>query len=133
MLNPSEGLKGVKRFVVDAVVKAGAQPCPPIILGVAFGGGADFAMILAKQALLKPLNENNGDPELAKLERELFEAINLLGIGPMGLGGDTTTLGVHVDYAYRHPASFPIAVAFSCWCDRRGTARINGKGEVEYL
>ena len=132
MLNPGEGLRGLKRFVVDAVVKAGAQPCPPTILGVAAGGGADVAMALAKRALLRPLNEVNPDPQLAKLERELLEAVNKTGIGPMGLGGDTTVLGVHVDYAFRHPASFPVAVVFSCWCDRRATAHINGTGEVTY-
>jgi fumarate hydratase subunit alpha len=132
MLNPGEGVKGLKRFVVDAVVKAGAQPCPPTILGIAIGGSADVAMALAKRALLKPLNEINTDGQLAKLERELLAAVNSTGIGPMGLGGDTTALGVHVDYAYRHPASFPVAVAFSCWCDRRVTARISGKGKVTY-
>ena len=133
MLNPSEGMKGLKKFVVDAVVKAGAQSCPPTILGVAFGGGADVVMALAKRALLKPLDEVNSDPRIAELERELFDAANMTGIGPMGLGGDTTVLGVHVDDAYRHPASFPVAVAFSCWCDRRASARISGKGQVEYL
>jgi fumarate hydratase subunit alpha len=133
MLNPSEGMKDVKKFVVDAVVKGGAQPCPPTILGVAFGGGADVVMALAKRALLKPLDEVNSDPRIAELERELFDAANMTGIGPMGLGGDTTVLGVHVDNAYRHPASFPVAVAFSCWCDRRASARISGKGQVEYL
>jgi len=133
MLNPSEGMKGIKKFVVDAVVKAGAQPCPPTILGVAFGGGAEVAMALAKRALLKPLNEKNSDPRIAELERDLLVAANMTGIGPMGLGGDTTVLGVHVDDAYRHPASFPVAVAFSCWCDRRASARISGKGQVEYL
>jgi fumarate hydratase subunit alpha len=133
MLNPSEGLKGLKRFVIDAVIKAGAQPCPPTILGVAVGGGADKAMTMAKRALLKPLGEANCEPRIAELEGELLEAVNMTGIGPMGLGGDTTVLSVHVDYAYRHPASFPVAVAFSCWCDRRASARIGGKGEVEYL
>jgi fumarate hydratase subunit alpha len=133
MLNPSEGVKGLKRFVVDAVIKAGAKPCPPTVIGVAVGGGADVAMALAKRALLKPLGEANSDAQIADLERELLEAANMTGIGPMGLGGDTTVLGVHVDYAHRHPASFPVAVAFSCWCDRRASARINGKGEVEYL
>jgi fumarate hydratase subunit alpha len=132
MLNPGEGLRGLKRFVVDAVVKAGAQPCPPTILGVAVGGGADVAMALAKRALLRPLNVVNPDPQLAKLERELLEAVNKTGIGPMGLGGDTTVLGVHVDYAFRHPASFPVAVVSSCWCDRRAAACISGTGEVTY-
>jgi fumarate hydratase subunit alpha len=133
MLNPAEGLKGIKRFVVNAVVKAGAQPCPPTILGVAVGGSADLAITLAKKALLKPLNEANVNPQLAQLERELLEAVNMTGIGPMGLGGDTTALAVHVDYASRHPASFPVAVVFSCWCDRRASARVTSKGEVEYL
>ncbi len=133
LLSPAEGVRGLKRFVVDAVVKAGAQPCPPTILGVGVGGTADLAMQLAKKALLKPLDEATSDPKLVKLERELLEAVNMTGIGPMGLGGDTTALAVHVDYAFKHPASFPIAVAFSCWCDRRASARINGKGDVEYL
>ena len=133
MLNPAEGIRGVKKFVVDAAIKAGAQPCPPTILGVAFGGTADTAMALAKRVLLKPLDEVHPEPRIARLERELLESVNMVGIGPMGLGGDTTVLGVHVDYAFRHPASFPVAVAFSCWCDRRMTARINAKGEAEYL
>jgi fumarate hydratase subunit alpha len=133
ILNPGEGLGGLKRFVVDAVVKAGAQPCPPTILGVAVGGGADAASFLAKKALLRPLDEANVDAEVAALERELLEAVNLTGVGPMGLGGKITVLGVHVDWAFRHPASFPVAVAFGCWAMRRATARISADGKVEYL
>jgi len=133
MLVPGEGIKGLKKFVVDAVISAGAKPCPPNILGVAIGGGADIAMKLAKKTLLKPLNEPNQDPEIAKLEKEIFEAANMTGIGPMGLGGKTTVLSVHVDYAFRHPASFPAAVAFNCWAARRASARINADGTVEYL
>jgi len=133
MLVPGEGIKGLKKFVVDAVIKAGAKPCPPNILGIAIGGGADISMKLAKKALMKPLNEPNSDPEIAKLEKEIFEAANMTGIGPMGLGGKTTVLGVHIDYAYRHPASFPAAVAFNCWAARRASARIHANGTVEYL
>jgi fumarate hydratase subunit alpha len=133
MLVPGEGINGLKKFVIDAVVKAGAQPCPPTILGVAMGGGSDIAMKLAKKALLRPLNEPNPNPEIAKLEKEIFEAANMTGIGPMGLGGKTTVLGVHIDYAHRHPASFPAAVAFNCWAARRASARINADGNVEYL
>ncbi|MEM2118251.1 MAG: fumarate hydratase [Candidatus Bathyarchaeia archaeon] len=133
MLVPGEGIKGLKKFVIDAVIKAGAQPCPPTILGIAMGGGADISMKLAKKALLKPLNEPNPNPEIAKLEKEIFEAANMTGIGPMGLGGKTTVLGVHIDYAFRHPASFPAAVAFNCWAARRASARINADGTVEYL
>lgn len=133
MLTPGEGVKGLKKFVIDAVIKAGAMPCPPTILGVAVGGGADIAMKLAKAALLRPLNQPNPSPELAKLENELFEAANSTGIGPMGLGGKCTVLGVRVDYAHRHPASYPVAVAFQCWAARRAAARINSDGMVEYL
>ena len=133
MLVPGEGINGLKKFVIDAVIKAGAQPCPPTILGVAMGGGSDIAMKLAKKALLRPLNEPNPNPEIAKLEKEIFEAANMTGIGPMGLGGKTTVLGVHIDYAHRHPASFPAAVAFNCWAARRASARIDADGNVEYL
>ena len=132
MLNPGEGIDGLKRFVVDAVLEAGAKPCPPVILGVGIGGGSDIAMKLAKKALLRPLTRHNPDPEIAKLEQELLEAVNMTGIGAMGLGGKTTCLGVHVEYAHRHPASYPAAVAFQCWAARRATAVIRGDGTVEY-
>jgi len=133
MLVPGEGINGLKKFVIETVIKAGSQPCPPTILGVAMGGGADIAMKLAKKALLRPLDQPNPNPEIAKLEKELYEAANMTGIGPMGLGGKTTVLGVHVEYAFRHPASFPAAVAFNCWAARRATARIHADGSVEYL
>lgn len=133
MLTPGEGVKGLKKFVVDSIIKAGAKPCPPTIVGVAAGGGADIAMKLAKASLLRPLNQPNPNPELAKLENELYEAANYTGIGPMGLGGKFTVLGVKVDYAHRHPASYPVAVAFQCWGARRATARIGPDGKVDYL
>jgi len=133
MITPGEGVNGLKKFAIDAIIKAGAMPCPPTIVGVAAGGGADIAMKLAKASLLRPLNESNSDPQLAKLENELYEAANSTGIGPMGLGGKFTVLGVKVDYAHRHPASYPVAVAFQCWAARRATARINADGTVEYL
>lgn len=133
MLVPGEGINGLKKFVIDSVIKAGSKPCPPNILGVAIGGGSDIAMKLAKKALLRPLDQPNPDPELAGLEKELLEAANSTGIGPMGLGGKITVLGVKIDYAVRHPASYPAAVAFNCWAARRATARIYPDGNVEYL
>ena len=133
MLRPGEGVKGLKRFVVDAVIRAGAMPCPPDILGIGIGGGAEIAMELAKKALLRPLDQPNPDPELASLEKELYEAANMTGIGPMGLGGKFTVLGVNIEYAHRHPASYPVAVAFQCWAARRASARIYPDGRVEYL
>jgi fumarate hydratase subunit alpha len=133
MLVPGEGLTGLKKFVIDTVVKAGSKPCPPNILGVAFGGGTDIAITLAKKALLRPIDQHNSNPELANLEKELLEAVNQTGIGPMGLGGKFTVLGVNVDYAARHPASYPAAVAFNCWAARRASARIDQNGNIEYL
>jgi len=133
MLSPGMGLDELKKFVLDTVIKAGAKPCPPNILGVAVGGGADIAMKLAKAALLKPLDQPNPDPNLANLEKELQEAVNSTGIGPMGLGGRFTVLGVKVDYAHRHPASYPVAVAVQCWAARRASARIYPDEKIEYL
>lgn len=133
MLSPNQGTAELNKFVIDTVINAGAKPCPPIIVGVAVGGGADIAMKLAKETLLRPLGEPNSDPELAKLELELREAANSTGIGPMGLGGQTTVLDVKVDYAHRHPASYPVAVVVQCWAARRASARINSDGTVEYL
>jgi fumarate hydratase subunit alpha len=133
MLSPSQGIAGLKKFVVDTIIKGGAKPCPPTIVGVAVGGGADIAMSLAKQVLLKPLGQPNPNPELAKLEQELREAVNSTGIGPMGLGGKTTVLDVKVDYAHRHPASYPVAIVVQCWAARRASARIYSNEKVEYL
>jgi fumarate hydratase subunit alpha len=133
MLIPSEGQVGLKKFVVDAVIKAGPMPCPPTILGIGVGGGADIAMKLAKVALLRPLDQTNPNPDLANLEQELYKAANMTGIGPMGLGGRFTVLGVKIEYAERHPASYPAAVVFQCWAARRAAARIHYDGAVEYL
>ncbi len=133
VLTPAEGMKGLKRFVIDAVMRAGAQPCPPNILGVGIGGGPDVAMKIAKEALLRPLNQANPDAELAKLEKELYEAVNMTGIGPMGLGGKFTVLGVNVKCAFTHTGSLPVAVAFQCWAARRATAKLYPDGSIEYI
>jgi len=133
MLTPEQGVKGLKKFVVDAVVRAGAMPCPPTIVGVGVGGGSDIAMKLAKAALLRPLDQPNPNPELAKMEEELREAANMTGIGPMGLGGKFTVLGVNMEWAYKHPASYPVGVVFQCWVARRASARLYSDGTVEYL
>lgn len=133
MLNPGEGLSGLKKFVVDTVIKAGGRPCPPIIVGVGIGGTADGALKLGKKALVRPIDERHPDPSIAKVETELLEALNMTGIGPMGLGGKFTALGVNVEYAYCHTASLPVGVNIQCWADRRAAARIHLDGEVEYL
>jgi len=133
MMRPTDGVKGLKKFVVETVVKAGGMPCPPTIIGIGIGGGADIALELAKMSLLRPIDEPNPNHNVAQLEKELCEAVNRTGIGPMGLGGDSTALAVKIEYAHRHPASYPIAVAFQCWAARRATARIHSNGDVEYL
>jgi fumarate hydratase subunit alpha len=114
MLTPSAGRKGVIDFIVNTIDKAGSNPCPPTIVGVGIGGSADQAMWLAKKSLLRPLGQPNPDAETAALEKELLERINNLGIGPMGLGGRTTALAVHVLTAPAHIASLPVGVNVQC-------------------
>jgi fumarate hydratase subunit alpha len=131
MLNPSQGIKGIKEFIVDTLINAGSKPCPPVIMGVGIGGSADISMKLAKQALLRPITKRHPDPEIASMETELLEALNESGIGPMGLGGRTTVLGVNMEYAFCHTASHPVAVNIQCWAARRYSARIY-EDRVEY-
>lgn len=114
MLKPSQGLEGVKDFIIDTVRRAGGNPCPPIIVGVGIGGNFEKCALLAKKALLRKLGEANRNPDYAKLERELLELINSLQIGPMGIGGETTALAVHIEYAPCHIASLPVAVNIQC-------------------
>ena len=101
-------------------------------MGVGIGGSSDICMKLAKQALLRPLDERHKDPEIAGLETELLDALNMLGIGPMGLGGKTTAIGLNIEYAYCHTASLPVAVNVQCWAARRGTVRIHPDGRLEF-
>jgi len=132
MLTPSQGVKGVKEFILNVVLKAGSNPCPPTILGVGIGGSSDIATKLAKEALLRPIDRPNEDAEIASMEKELKDALNDLGIGVMGLGGKTTVLGVNIEYAFCHTASLPVAVNVQCWAARRGTAQIFPDGKVKY-
>lgn len=133
MLKPGVGLKGVMKEVVDWMIEAGGQPCPPGIVGVAIGGGADIAMKLAKKQLMRPIGEPHPEKQVAEMEEKMLKAINASGIGPMGLGGKTTALAVHMDYAHRHPASLPLAIAVQCWAARQSGAIIHPDGSVEYL
>ncbi len=114
MLTPAQGWEGIKKFVVNRVAEAGPNPCPPTIVGVGIGGTFDYAPILAKKALFRPLDQKNRDPEIAVMENELLAAVNNLGIGPMGMGGNTTSLGVKIEMAPCHIASLPLAVNIQC-------------------
>jgi fumarate hydratase subunit alpha len=118
MLTPAVGVQGVKDFVVRRVKESSANPCPPTIVGVGIGGTFEMAALLAKKALLRPIGSQNPDPELATLERELYEEINALGIGPQGLGGRITSLAVHVHMMECHIASLPVAVNIQCHAAR---------------
>jgi fumarate hydratase subunit alpha len=133
MLNPGDGLKGVKRFVLETVAAAGGKPCPPYILGVGIGLGSDGVMKLARRASVRPLRECSGDPEIADLEKELLGLVNETGIGPMGLGGRTTALAVNIEIGHTHTAGLPVGIIFQCWAARRAAARIYPNGMVEYL
>ena len=142
MLKPADGVEGVKKFVLDTVEQAGANPCPPIVLGIGIGGSFDHCAALAKKALLRPLDEPNADPyyaALAKtallrplddpnadpyyaaLEKELLDAINATGFGPQGFGGATTCLGVAIEQKPTHVACLPVAVNISCHVTRRAS------------
>jgi len=125
MLKPGVGLKGVKKLVTDNAMSYMGKACSPNIIGVGIGGGADIAIKIAKQQLLRPIGERHPEPEVAQIEEDLIAAINATGIGPMGLGGKTTVLDVKVDYAMRHPASLPVGVAVQCWAARHSKAIIS--------
>lgn len=115
MLTPAAGIDGIKTFVLETVEKAGANPCPPIIVGIGIGGSLEQACILAKKALLRPVGETNPtDSRLEEMEKELTVRINETGIGPAGLGGRVTTLGVHAEMMPCHIASLPVAVNIQC-------------------
>ncbi|MEF8832005.1 MAG: fumarate hydratase [Candidatus Thermoplasmatota archaeon] len=133
MMTPGRGLKGVKEIVLDQIADMAGKPCPPTTVGVGLGGGADMAMELAKKALLRPVGERHAESRIAELEEELLEKANELGVGPMGVGGETSVLDVKIEYAHRHPASYPVAVLPQCWANRQAKLKVNSKGEVELI
>lgn len=124
MLTPGDGAEGVKKFVIDQVLKAGANPCPPIIIGIGIGGNFEYCAYLAKKALLRRIGERHRDLFYARLEIDLLRAVNRTGIGPMGLGGNTTALDVFIETYPRHLATLPVAVNFNCHVARHKTAII---------
>lgn len=119
MLSPSQGWEGIKEFVIETVKKAGPNPCPPLIVGVGIGGTFEKSALLAKKALFRNLGTSNLDQEIAKLEKELLEEINALGIGPLGFGGKTTALAVHLESYPCHIASLPVSVNLQCHSARK--------------
>jgi len=128
MLIPADGVAAVKRFVIDKVIECGGRVCPPTIVGVGIGGTSDLCMHLAKVAATRPLGTTCSDPEGAKIEEQLSEAVNQLGIGPQGLGGRATAFRVHVEVAATHITMNPVAVNIQCHSARRATAVITPGG-----
>jgi len=133
MLKPGVGMEGIKSFVVEEILNAAGNPCPPTVVGIGIGGGADLAMKLGKKALLRPIGKRNKDKKIADIELELIKKINESGIGPMGLGGKTTVLDVHIEKAHRHPASLPVGIVVQCWADRRAHMVINSDKSWEVM
>jgi fumarate hydratase subunit alpha len=133
MLNPGEGVKGIKRFVLYCVLESGACPCPPVIVGVGLGGTSDLAMNLAKEAsTFRKIGSSSQDPQVAQLERDLLEKINSTGLGPQGLGGITTALAVNIEWAHTHISQNPVAVNMQCWRGERAAATIESNGKIIY-
>lgn len=124
MLTPAEGEEGVRRFVVDAVLSAGGNPCPPTVVGVGIGGGFDTVAAIAREALLRPVGEPNADGYYAAMERELLAEINASGLGPQGLGGRTTALAVYIEVRPTHIAMLPAAVCICCHADRHAEVEL---------
>ena len=124
MLKPSDGIDGVKDFVIKVVEDAGPNPCPPIVVGVGIGGTFDKAAYLAKKALMRPVDQRNSEDFYAELEEELLKKINALGIGPQGFGGRTTALAVNIEKFPTHIAGLPVAVNINCHVTRHMTEEI---------
>lgn len=131
-LGAGRDIKGVRKAIIDAVVKAQGQGCSPGILGVAIGGDRVSGYEKSKELVLRKLGTANHDAEMDAFEKELTADLNTLGIGPMGYGGATTVLGVHVEEMYRHPASFFVSISYMCWSSRRRTMTIDAKGEISF-
>jgi fumarate hydratase subunit alpha/L(+)-tartrate dehydratase alpha subunit len=128
MAIPAEGLAAVKTFVIDSVLSSGGKTCPPTIVGVGIGGTSDLCIALAKKAATRPLGTACSDPEGASLERDLSQAVNQLGVGPQGLGGDSTSFAVHIEMAATHITMNPVAVNMQCHSARRASADITSAG-----
>ena len=124
MLSPSDGEEGIRRFVLETVERAGANPCPPIVVGVGIGGTFEQVALLAKQALLRPIGQRSPLPHIATLEASFLEGINRLGIGPAGYGGSVTALGLAIETAPTHIAGLPVALNMSCHATRHATAEL---------
>ncbi|MBS7655910.1 fumarate hydratase [Candidatus Bathyarchaeota archaeon] len=133
IFNPNDDVEVIKKFILNFAAEKIGKACPPGRIGVGIGGTADLAQFLSKKALLRAIGKRNEDNEIAKLEENLLNLINKLGIGPMGLGGEISVFDVGIEYASCHTASLPVGISFQCWVDRRASLKIYSNGEVEEL
>ena len=118
MLTPAEGIEGIKKLVLHTIFYAGGKPCPPLIVGIGIGGNLEKSALIAKEAILREVDDINPDPILAQLEKEILDEINKLGVGPMGFGGSTTALAVKINVHPCHIASLPVAINLQCHASR---------------
>lgn len=125
-------LAQIEKYVLQCVIRAGSQACPPVVVGVGIGGTFDYAARMAKEATLRPFGQTNPEPILVSMEQRLLDAVNKTGFGPMGTGGDATAMAVHVNYSSGHGFT-PVAVCFNCWINRRTRARIYDSGRIERI
>jgi fumarate hydratase subunit alpha/L(+)-tartrate dehydratase alpha subunit len=133
MLKPADGVRGVKKYVLECVFESGANPCPPVIVGIGLGGTSDSAAAMAKEAsCFRKVGTHSADMQVAQLETELLELINQTGIGPQGLGGETTAMAVNIEWAHTHISQLPVAVNMQCWRGERACAIIDADGNVTY-
>ncbi|MGB7160299.1 MAG: fumarate hydratase [Tepidisphaeraceae bacterium] len=133
MLKPADGIKAVKKYVLECVFDSGANPCPPTIVGIGLGGTSDLAAAMAKEAsCFRKVGTHNTDPLVAQLENDLLDLINQTGIGPQGLGGVTTAMAVNIEWAHTHISQLPVAVNMQCWRGERACAVIDADGNVTY-
>lgn len=132
-LMPSEGYEGVVRFVLDILTTYGLNACPPLLVGIGIGTSIDSAAYMSKRALMRPVGSHNPNPKVALLEEELVEAIDSIGIGPQGLTGNKSVMGVNIENSARHPSVISVALNVGCWSHRRGTIRINNDLSYEMV
>ena len=125
MFKPSAGLQGIKDFILEAVETAGPNPCPPMVVGVGIGGTFDKCALLAKKALMRPIGSHNDNANAAKMEHLLEDGINAIGLGPQGMGGKYSVMGVNIENTARHPSTIGVAVNVGCWSHRRGHIVVN--------
>lgn len=124
-------LETIEKYIMEVVLRAGSQHCPPVVIGVGIGGTFDYCAKMAKEAVLRPFGQRHPEKIVADMEERLFNAVNATGFGPMGTGGDSTAMAVHIEYSAGHGFT-PVAVCFNCWINRRASARIYNSGEVAY-